>query len=84
MKTAMEMEDTSILNFSHYEICDYAYKKAELFKPIGQCDLAVTCVGIKQSTNQQILRHVYHTPSIIPLISSLTLTAISFFISLSL
>lgn len=47
----MKMEDTNILNFCHYEICDYAYKKAEFFKPTGRFDLAVnTCSH--ETTNQ--------------------------------
>ena len=54
----MKMEDTNTLNFCYYEVCDYACKKAELFKPIGRFDLAVTHVAMKQPTGQQILSHV--------------------------
>lgn len=50
----MEIEETSILNFCHYETCDHPYKKAELFKAIADFYSIVTHIDIKKSTSQQI------------------------------
>ena len=46
------------------------YEKAELLKSIGQFDLAVTQVAMKQSAGQQILSHVYHMPGTTPTFAS--------------